>query len=123
MLDLTKRGRDVRCFVNTVEGWLIDALCLLGVTAYRAPGRVGIWTDDPGLGEAKLGAIGIRIRRWVSLHGFSVNIDPDLCHFDGVVPCGIADYGVTSLARLGANIGQSAFDDALLSTLPDNFRT
>jgi lipoyl(octanoyl) transferase len=113
VLDLNKRGRDVRCFVNAVEGWVIAALAHLGIDARRAPGRIGIWADDPDIGEAKIGAIGIRVRRWVSLHGFSVNLDPDLEHFRGIVPCGIADFGVTSVARLGQNGDPAVFDAAL----------
>ena len=101
MLDLNKRGRDVRCFVHAIEGWIIATLSQLGVEARREPGRIGIWADDPELGEAKIGAIGIRVRRWVSLHGLSINVAPDLSHFSGIVPCGISDYGVTSLSKLG----------------------
>ena len=112
MLDLDKRGRDVRHFVHSLERWLIDTLGDLGVAAHVAPGRVGIWVDQAG-GEAKVGAIGVRVRRWVTLHGFSVNIDPDLNHFGGIVPCGLADFGVTSLARMGTVSGMKQFDDAL----------
>ena len=112
MLDLDKRGRDVRHFVHSLERWLIDTLGDLGVSAHVAPGRVGIWVDAAG-GEAKVGAIGVRVRRWVTLHGFSVNIDPDLNHFGGIVPCGLADFGVTSLARMGTVSGMKQFDDAL----------
>ena len=100
MLDLDKRGRDVRRFVHALEGWLIDSLAKLGVAAHRSPGRIGIWVDGPG-GEAKIGALGLRVRRWVTLHGFSVNLAPQLSHFSGIVPCGIADAPVTSLARAG----------------------
>ncbi len=117
MLDLNARGRDVRAFVHGVEGWLIDALALLGVSAWRAEGRVGIWTDDQGR-EAKIGAIGIRVRRWVSLHGFAINVDPDLSHFGGIVPCGLPDYPVTSLARLGVDADIATLDAALHTTLP-----
>ena len=112
MLDLDRRGRDVRLFVHALEAWLIDTLADLGVSAHVAPGRVGIWVDTPQ-GEAKVGAIGVRVRRWVTLHGFSVNIDPDLTHFGGIVPCGLPDFGVTSLARLGTVSGLKQFDDAL----------
>lgn len=113
VLDLNRRGRDVRCFVHALEGWLIDALGRLGVAAFRAPGRVGIWTLDRQGCEAKIGAIGVRVRRWVTLHGFAVNIDPDLAHFDGIVPCGLADYPVTSLAALGVDVDFATFDRAL----------
>jgi len=118
MLDLSRRGRDVRCFVHALEGWVIAALAELGVSAWRAPGRIGIWTDDGGQ-EAKIGAIGVRVRRWVSLHGFSVNVDPDLSHFAGIVPCGLPDYPVTSLARLGADSGMTGLDNALKGGFPD----
>lgn len=115
VIDLNKRGRDVRQFVWSIERWMIAALAHFGVSAYRAPGRVGIWVDDPAKGEAKLGAIGIRVRKWVSLHGFAINIAPDLTHFDGIVPCGIRQYGVTSLSNLGINISMSIFDAALMA--------
>lgn len=117
VLDLNARGRDVRCFVHGLEGWLIAALAELGVAAFRAPGRVGIWTLDNGR-EAKLGAIGVRVRRWVTTHGFSVNVDPDLTHFGGIVPCGLPDYPVTSLAALGTDITAGQLDQALASTVP-----
>ncbi len=112
MLDLARRGRDVRRFIHSLEGWMIDSLAELGVAARRAEGRIGIWTDDGGR-EAKIGAIGVRIRRWVSFHGFAINIDPDLSHFEGIVPCGIAEYPVTSLARLGIEAGMTDLDAAL----------
>ena len=115
MLDLNKRGRDVRCFVHAIEGWIIATLSQLGVEARREPGRIGIWTDDPELGEAKIGAIGIRVRRWVSLHGLSINVAPDLSHFSGIVPCGISDYGVTSLSKLGIDAPMATVDAALLA--------
>ena len=117
ILDIGKRGRDVRAFVHAVEGWIIDSLADLDVQARRVPGRIGIWTDDNGQ-EAKIGAIGIRLRRWVSMHGFSVNIDPDLTHFSGIVPCGIADHGVTSVAQLGKSAALATFDHALWSHMP-----
>ena len=112
MLDLSRRGKDVRRFVHSLEGWLIDALSALGVEARRAPGRIGIWTEV-GKTEAKVGAIGVRVRRWVTMHGFSVNIAPELSHFSGIVPCGIAEFPVTSLAELGVSDGQERFDLAL----------
>ncbi len=114
ILDIGKRRRDVRCFVNAVEGWVIAALSRLDVPAWRAFGRIGIWTDDSGA-EAKIGAIGIRVRRWVSLHGFSVNVAPDLSHFTGIVPCGLPEFGVTSLAKLGKTARMADLDAALLS--------
>lgn len=117
-LDLTRRGRDVRAYVHALEGWVIDALALLGVKARRAEGRIGIWTDDVRGREAKIGAIGVRVKRWVTLHGFSLNVAPDLTHFTGIVPCGIAEYPVTSLAALGKATGFSEVDAALARTLP-----
>ena len=112
MLDLERRGRDVRCYVHALEGWLIAALARGGVDARRAEGRIGIWVDVDGA-EAKIGAIGVRVRRWVTLHGFSVNVDPDLSHFAGIVPCGLGDYPVTSLAALGRRCAIGDFDAAL----------
>lgn len=115
VLDLNKRGRDVRCFVHAVEGWVIATFARLGVEARRESGRIGIWTDDPDIGEAKIGAIGIRVRRWVSLHGFSINVAPDLTHFGGIIPCGISDFGITSLYKLGINSTMATVDAALLT--------
>ena len=100
MLDLEKRGRDIRCFVHSLEGWMIAALGELGVEARREPGRIGIWTGE-GAARRKSARSGVRVRRWVTMHGFSINVAPDLSHFGGIVPCGIAEYGVTSLAALG----------------------
>ena len=117
MLDLNRRGRDVRCFVDGVERWVIEALALLGVEAWQAPGRVGVWTETSA-GEAKIAAIGIRVRRWVSFHGFAINVAPDLSHFAGIVPCGLPDYPVTSLAALGRDATMADLDAALRSTLP-----
>ena len=121
MLDLDRRGRDVRRFVHALEGWLIAALGELGILAWRAPGRIGIWTARDG-GEAKIGAIGVRVRRWVTLHGFSINVAPELSHFSGIVPCGIADFPVTSLDEMGVSSGQTRFDLALRKWL-DHFLT
>ena len=115
VLNLARRARDVRGFVHAVEGWVIDTLGDFGVSAWRADGRVGIWTHGADGGEAKIGAIGIRIRRWVTMHGFSVNLSPDLSHFGGIVPCGIEDYGVTSLAALGISVAPEELDQALLA--------
>jgi lipoyl(octanoyl) transferase len=112
MLDLRQRGQDVRCFVHALEGWVIAALGELGVTAWRAPGRIGIWTDDAGQ-EAKIGAIGVRVRRWVTFHGFAVNVDPDLTHFGGIIPCGLPEFPVTSLRKLGIDSTMSELDSAL----------
>lgn len=116
ILDLKKRNADVRGFVHALEAWVIAALAEFGVTARAVDGRVGIWCDTPDGQEAKIGAIGIRIRKWVTMHGFSVNIDPDLSHFGGIIPCGISEYPVTSLAQLGIATDLQAFDEALRKT-------
>ena len=117
-IDLGGRGKDVRNFVHHLEGWMIDALADLGIAARRAEGRIGIWTDDLNGREAKIGALGIRVRRWVTLHGFSINLDPDLSHFGGIVPCGLADYPVTSIAALGKNASMAELDAALKAHFP-----
>lgn len=119
LLDLTRRARDVKGFVHAMEGWVITALASFGVAAFRAEGRIGIWTHDPVRGEAKIGAIGVRVRRWVTMHGFAVNLSPDLSHFGGIVPCGIEDYGVTSLAALGREVSAGEWDAALLAAGPE----
>ena len=111
-LDLEKRGRDIRCFVHSLEQWMIDALAQLGVNAHRAEGRIGIWVGD-GADEAKIGALGVRVKRWVTLHGMALNVAPDLAHFGGIVPCGISEYGVTSLAELGKQIPLKRVDASL----------
>jgi lipoyl(octanoyl) transferase len=115
MLDLEKRGKDIRRFVNRLEGWMIDTLAELGVSAHRAEGRIGIWVGE-GADEAKIGALGVRVKRWVTLHGFALNVAPDLGHYSGIVPCGIAEYGVTSLADLGKQIDLGTVDAALERT-------
>ena len=114
MLDLEKRGRDVRRLVHALEGWIIATLAELGVAAHRAPGRIGIWVGE-GPTEAKIAALGLRVKRWVTLHGLSINVAPDLSHFAGIVPCGITEYGVTSLSALGKETPMSRVDDALKS--------
>jgi lipoyl(octanoyl) transferase len=118
LLDLRQRGRDVRCYVHALEDWVIAALGDLGVPARRAEGRVGIWTDTLAGQEAKIGAIGVRVRRWVTMHGFAVNVAPDLAHFGGIVPCGIAEYPVTSLADLGVAATMADLDAALARHMP-----
>ena len=115
LLDLKRRVRDVRGFVHALEGWVIETLGDFAVEAWRAPGRIGIWTHGPDGREANIGAIGVRIRRWVTMHGFSVNLSPELSHFTGIVPCGIEEFGVTSLAQLGRNVDSAAWDAALLA--------
>ena len=117
-IDLSKRGKDIRNFVHHLEGWVIETLAEFGVEARRAEGRIGIWTDDLQGREAKIGAIGVRVRRWVTLHGFSVNIAPDLSHFSGIVPCGISEFPVTSLAALGRQVTMAEFDAALERHFP-----
>jgi len=117
VLDLEKRGRDIRRFVHSLEGWMIAALGDVGVPARREIGRIGIWTGE-GLAEAKIGAIGVRVRRWVTMHGFSINVAPDLSHFGGIVPCGITEYGVTSLSELTGETSMAPLDSALKRTFP-----
>ena len=121
MLDLEARGRDIRRFVHHLEGWMIDALDELGVEARREPGRIGIWTGR-GPAEAKIGAIGVRVKRWVTLHGFSINVAPDLTHYSGIVPCGIEAFGVTSLEALGQTSKMADLDRALYVKFPDFLR-
>jgi lipoyl(octanoyl) transferase len=111
MFDLIPRGRDVRAFVAFLEDWLIGALALLGVQGERHPGQIGVFVDG-----AKIASIGLRVRRWVTLHGASLNVTPELEHFSGIVPCGLADTPATSLAALGAEADMNAVDDALRST-------
>jgi lipoyl(octanoyl) transferase len=115
LLDLRKRARDARGFVHGLEGWVIDTLKDFGVGTFRSEGRIGIWTKDVDGREAKIGAIGVRIRKWVTMHGFAVNIHPDLAHFTGIVPCGIEEFGVTSMKRLGHDIDFTRWDEALLA--------
>jgi len=117
VLDLEQRGKDIRCFVHSLEGWMIAALAELGVPARRETGRIGIWTGE-GAEEAKIGAIGVRVRRWVTMHGFAINVAPDLSHFGGIVPCGISEYGVTSLELIGLEPSMNQLDRALERTFP-----
>ncbi len=117
MLDLGVRGRDIRRYVAGLEGWIIATLAGVGIGSCLVPGRIGVWTgppDDP----AKIAAIGVRVRRWVTLHGAAINIAPDLTHFGGIVPCGIDDARVTSLAAMGRSSLVTECDDALLAALP-----
>lgn len=119
LLDLEARGRDVRRYVASLEDWLIGALGRLGVAARKADGRIGIWVDDLEGREAKIGAIGVRVRRWVTLHGFSINVSPDLNHFNAIVPCGIGDCPVTSLAATQRNSRMDMLDQALKDGFSD----
>jgi len=113
LLNLAWRGRDVRRFVHALEGWVIATLGTFGIESWAVADRVGIWTRDVDGQEAKIGAIGVRISRWVTMHGFAVNLDPELDHFSGIVPCGIADLGVTSLAKLGITLAPEEWDEAM----------
>lgn len=116
MLDLKRRGADLRRFVGDLESWIIAALARLDVVAFVREGRVGVWVARPDGGEDKIAAIGIRVRRWVSFHGIAINVAPDLGHFSGIVPCGIRGHGVTSLAALGKDADMAALDRALAAT-------
>jgi len=120
MLDLRARRRDARAFVEALEAWVIGALAGLGVAGETREGRIGVWVEGPS-GEAKIAALGVKLRRWVSFHGISLNVAPDLSHFDGIVPCGIADYGVTSLAQMGASATLAAADAALADAFTSVF--
>ncbi len=115
MLDLKRRGGDVRAYVRDLEQWVIETLASFNVTGERREGRVGIWVGRGGGREDKIAAIGVRVRRWVSYHGVAINLEPDLRHFDGIVPCGISgqDYGVTSLVDLGIPATMAELDGAL----------
>ena len=117
MLDLDRRGRDVRCYVMQLERWIIRTLAHFDVATTVAPGRVGVWVDTPR-GEEKVAAIGVRLRRWVTMHGAAINVDPDLAHFGGIVPCGITDHGVTSLRTLGSKTSMGELDMALKAEFP-----
>ncbi|MHA3916780.1 lipoyl(octanoyl) transferase LipB [Halovulum sp. GXIMD14793] len=129
MMDLNKRGRDVRAYVTKLEDWVIATLAEFGVTGERRADRVGVWVarpDKPPLldghpAEDKIAAIGVRIRKWVTFHGIAINMEPDLSHYDGIVPCGISGYGVTSLVDLGLPVTMDDLDLALQKTFPDAF--
>jgi len=116
MLDLSRRGRDIRAFVASLEDWLIATLVQLGIEGERRPGRIGIFVEG-----AKIASIGVRVRRWVSLHGVSLNVDPDLEHFSGIVPCGLPDMKATSLAALGATTDMDEVDRALRAAFAEVF--
>jgi len=123
MLDLTQRGADVRRHVRNLEEWVIRALARFNVTAERRAGRVGIWVDRGAGREDKIAAIGVRVRRWVSYHGIAINVEPNLSHYAGIVPCGIADpkLGVTSLVDLGLPVTMEDLDNALMATFDGAF--
>src|SRR5580693_7820114 len=116
MLDLSRRDRDVRCHVHRLEEWIIRALARFDIRGERREGRVGIWVVRHGGEEEKIAAIGVRVRHWVTYHGLAVNVDPELDHYRGIIPCGIAEHGVTSLARLGIAATMAEVDTALRVT-------
>lgn len=113
MLDLRARGPDVRAFVRDLEQWLIDTLAVFNLRGERRSGRVGIWIDHGGGNEAKIAALGVRVRRWVTYHGVALNVEPDLDHYAGIIPCGVAEHGVTSLAAEGVAATMAEVDAAL----------
>jgi lipoyl(octanoyl) transferase len=129
MLDLNRRGRDVRAFVKSLEDWVIDALAEFTLKGEIRDGRVGVWVARPdkaplpdgSMREDKIAAIGVKLRKWVSFHGISVNVEPDLSHYAGIVPCGISGHGVTSLVDLGRPVGLGDLDVALRRTFPRHF--
>src|SRR5262245_13641539 len=121
MLDLARRDRDVRCHVHRLEEWVIRTLRHFDVHGERRAGRVGIWVVRRGDAEEKIAAIGVRIRRWVTYHGMALNVDPELGHYCGIVPCGIAEHGVTSLAALGVTATMEEVDMALRTTFAEVF--
>ncbi len=129
MLNLNERGRDVRQFVCALENWVIATLAEFNVKGERRAGRVGVWVvrhdrapnPDGALREDKIAAIGVKLRRWVSFHGISINVEPDLSHFGGIVPCGIRDHGVTSLVDLGLPVTMADLDAALLACFSKAF--
>ena len=123
MLDLRARGRDVRCLVQGLEGWIIDTLAAFNVAGEIRDGRIGVWVKQPGRlgGESKIAAIGVRVSKWVTTHGIALNVAPDLDHFGGIVPCGIADRGVTSLEDMGQLVSMPEVDMALRSAFERRF--
>jgi lipoyl(octanoyl) transferase len=125
MLDLDRHGRDVRCHVWRLEEWMIRTLARFNLNGERRDGRIGVWVAGSGGREDKIAAIGVRVRHWVSYHGVALNVDPDLDHFRGIVPCGVdpavSGYGVTSLARLGITAGMAEIDIALRATFDEVF--
>ena len=129
MLDLNRRGRDVRAYVRKLEDWIIAALAEFNVKGEIRPDRVGVWVvrpdkpaaTDGALREDKIAAIGVKLRRWVSFHGIAINVEPDLSHFDGIVPCGIREHGVTSLVDLGLPVTIADLDLALKANFPRVF--
>jgi len=129
MLDLNKRGKDVKKFVENLEAWIIHTLAEFNVVGQSRSGRVGIWVERPDkpkninglIEEEKIAAIGVRLRKWITFHGLSVNVDPDLSHFQGIVPCGIKEHGVTSLVDLGFPVSMQDLDVALTKSFSKVF--
>ena len=129
MLDLNKRGKDIKKFVQNLEAWIIHTLAEFNIVAQSRSGRVGIWVERPDkpqninglVEEEKIAAIGIRLRKWITFHGLSINVDPDLSHFQGIVPCGIKEHGVTSLLDLGLPVSMTDLDIALTKSFSKVF--
>ena len=123
MLDLKARGRDVRCLVQALEGWIIDTLAGFNIDGELRDGRIGVWVRQPGRvgGESKIAALGVRVSKWVTTHGIALNVAPDLGHFDGIVPCGISDRGVTSFEDLGLLVSMPEVDIALRAAFERRF--
>ena len=129
MLDLNRHGRDIRHFVDALEDWVIAALAAFNVTGLRRPGRVGVWVERPDkpalpdgtMRDDKIAAIGVKLRRWVSFHGLAINVEPELAHYAGILPCGIRGHGVTSLVDLGLPVGMADLDLALARRFPAAF--
>ncbi len=118
-LDLARRGKDIRCFVSALERWIIDTLADVGVRGETRPGRVGVWVVQADGREDKIAALGVRVRKWVTLHGISINVSPDLGHFSGIVPCGIREHGVTSLKALHVDATMADIDTCLTRHFPN----
>lgn len=125
MLDLGLRGKDIRKYVSSLEEWVIQALATFNLNGERRPGRVGIWIDRGDGKEDKIAAIGVRVRRWVAFHGISINVEPNLSHFEAIVPCGISEnnLGVTSLIDLGLPVSMHDLDVALIAAFEEIFST
>lgn len=124
MLDLNRRGKDVRAFVCSLENWVIDVLSQFGINGERRQGRVGVWVQRPELDagrEDKIAAIGVRVRRWVTFHGIALNVNPDLEHYSGIVPCGVSEHGVTSFKDLGKPVSMKEIDTALRNSFDTHF--
>ena len=124
MLDLTQRGRDIRCLVKGLEGWVIDTLAAHNISGERRDGRIGVWVKRPDKGplkEDKIAAIGVRVSKWVTFHGISLNVMPDISHYDGIVPCGITDQGVTSFEDLGQLVSMPEVDSVLRRAFEGRF--